>query len=275
MNEPKPRTGPRPEPVRLSVIAPAHNEEGNVERLVDEVGAALAGVAFEFILVDDASTDGTVRIAESMIEARPWLRVVSLSRPAVGGGNGQSAAFKAGFAAARGELVASLDADLQNDPADLPRLLAELDRTGADFVQGDRSAARREGDAWIRQYTSVIGRWFRRAILADTIRDTGCSLRVLKREIGLKLPLEFKGAHRFIPVTARQLGYTVIELPVSHRERFAGEPKYGVGISKRAIPGLIDCFAVRWMGTRRRVPDRITEAGAPEQPVTESAEAHA
>ncbi|MEL6795291.1 MAG: glycosyltransferase family 2 protein, partial [Planctomycetota bacterium] len=183
--------------------------------------------------------------------------------------------FKAGFAAARGDLVGSLDADLQNDPADLPKLLAELDRTGADFVQGDRSAARREGDAWIRQYTSVIGRWFRRVLLGDTIRDTGCSLRVLKREIGLKLPLEFKGAHRFIPVTARQLGYTVVEMPVNHRERFAGEPKYGVGISKRAIPGLIDCFAIRWMGNRRRIPDQITKVGAVEQVVTESAEAHA
>ncbi len=275
MNEPKPAAAAPPQPIRLSVIAPAHNEEGNVERLVDEIGAALEGLAFEFIIVDDASTDGTVRVAESMRETRPWLRVISLSRPVGGGGNGQSAAFRAGFAAARGELVGSLDADLQNDPADLPRLLAELDRTGADFVQGDRSAARRAGDAWIRQYTSVIGRWFRRALLGDMIRDTGCSLRVLKREIALKLPLEFKGSHRFIPVTARQLGYTVVEMPVNHRERFAGEPKYGVGISKRAIPGLIDCFAIRWMGNRRRLPERITEAGAARAVAHEAAEAHA
>lgn len=275
MDEPTNAAADSTAPIRLSVIAPAHNEEGNVERLVDEIGAALEGVAFEFIVVDDASTDDTVRIAESMMDTRPWLRVISLSRPAAGGGNGQSAAFKAGFAAARGELVGSLDADLQNDPADLPRLLAELDRTGADFVQGDRSAARREGDAWIRQYTSVIGRWFRRALLDDTIRDTGCSLRVLRREIGLKLPLEFKGAHRFIPVTARQLGYTVVELPVNHRERFAGEPKYGVGISKRAIPGLIDCFAIRWMGNRRRVPAQITETGVATSGAAETVEAKA
>ncbi len=275
MDEPLAEAPTDHEPIRLSVIAPAHNEAGNVERLVDEIGTALAGVAFEFILVDDASTDETVRIAESLADSRPWLRIVSLSRPGAGGGNGQSAAFKAGFAAARGELVGSLDADLQNDPADLPRLLAELDRTGADFVQGDRSAARREGDAWIRQVTSVIGRWFRRVLLGDTIRDTGCSLRILKREIALRLPLEFKGAHRFIPVTARQLGYTVVEFPVSHRERFAGEPKYGVGISKRAIPGLIDCFAIRWMGARRRVPERVTEIGAAESNAAEAVEAHA
>lgn len=254
--------------VRLSVIAPAHNEAENVERLVDEIGAALDVVSFEFLLVDDASTDETVRIAESLAESRPWLRIVSLARPAGGGGNGQSAAFKAGFAAARGEIVGSLDADLQNDPADFPRLLAELDRTGADFVQGDRSAARREGDAWIRQFTSIIGRWFRRMLLGDTIRDTGCSLRIMKREIALRLPLEFKGAHRFIPVTARQLGYTVVELPVNHRSRHAGVPKYGAGITKRAIPGLIDCFAIRWMGNRRRVPTSVVEVGAVDQPAS-------
>ncbi|MEL6498564.1 MAG: glycosyltransferase family 2 protein [Planctomycetota bacterium] len=275
MDEPRTAAAAPPEPVRLSVIAPAHNEEGNVERLVEQMGEALQGIAFEFIIVDDASTDRTVEIAEALAETRPWLRVVCLSKPAGGGGNGQSAAFRAGFAAARGDLVGSLDADLQNDPGDLPKLLAELDRTGADFVQGDRSAARRAGDAWIRQYTSVIGRWFRRVLLGDTIRDTGCSLRVLKREIAIRLPLEFKGAHRFIPVTARQLGYTVVEMPVNHRERFAGEPKYGVGITKRAIPGLIDCFAIRWMGNRRRVPVQVTEARATHPASSETAEAHA
>ncbi|MEO1583531.1 MAG: glycosyltransferase family 2 protein [Planctomycetota bacterium] len=276
--------GQRPPSVRLSVVAPAHNEAENVAPLVEQIGAALNGIDFEFLLVDDASTDDSVRIARELAQTRPWLRVISLSIPDIGGGNGQSAAFRTGFATARGELVASLDADLQNDPADIPRLLAELDRTGADFVQGDRSAARRQGDAWIRQCTSVIGRWFRRTLLGDTIRDTGCSLRVLRREIALRLPLEFKGAHRFIPVTARQMGYRVIELPVGHRARHAGEPKYGAGITKRAIPGLIDCFAIRWMGARRRVPHEVTEptasgTSAADQPVGSqsvgSEEAHA
>lgn len=243
-------------------MAPAHNEAENVAKLIEEVEAAASGMSFEFILVDDASTDDMVSIAAEMQRTRPWLRVVTLGVPPGGGGNGQSAAFKAGFAAARGELVASLDADLQNDPADIPRLVAEFERTGADFVQGDRSAARRQGDAWIRQVSSIIGRAFRRAILGDTIRDTGCSLRVMKREIGLRLPLEFKGMHRFIPVTARQLGYTVVELPVAHRSRFAGTPKYGVGIRKRAIPGLLDCFAVRWMRGRRVQPVAVREVGS-------------
>ncbi|GJM18770.1 MAG: glycosyl transferase [Phycisphaeraceae bacterium] len=244
----------------VSVVAPAHNEEGNIAELIGQVGAALegSGHSFEFVIVDDASTDATVARATDEMAARPWVRVISLPTPAAGGGNGQSAAFKVGFARARGRLIAVLDADLQNDPADLPAMIAELERTGADFVQGDRSRAR--ADNWARKQTSMIGRLFRRMILGDTIRDTGCSLRVMKREIALRLPLEFKGMHRFIPATARHLGYTVVEMPVNHRERHAGETKYGsMGITKRALPGLVDCFAVRYMRNRRRTPGAPVE----------------
>ncbi|GAB5495040.1 MAG: glycosyltransferase family 2 protein [Phycisphaerales bacterium] len=244
---------------QLSVVAPAHNEEDNIVPLIEQLESALHGIEFEVLIIDDASTDQTAVRTRELQSSRPWLRLISLSKPSAGGGNGQSFAFKVGFQAACGELVGSLDADLQNDPSDFPRLLEELKRTNADFVQGDRSAARQEGDAWIRRFTSAVGRWFRRMILGDTIRDTGCSLRIMKREIAAQLPLEFKGMHRFIPVTARQLGYTVVELPVSHRARHAGEPKYGMGITKRAIPGLIDCFAVRWMRSRRRTSVAVRE----------------
>ena len=182
----------------------------------------------------------------------PWVRCVSMTNTPAGSGNGQSAAFHAGFRAARGRLIATLDADLQNDPADFPKMLELLASTDADFVQGDRSAVRKQGDAKIRQFGSWIGRKFRLWVLGDSITDTGCSLRIMKREIALQLPLEFKGAHRFIPVTARHLGYTVIEMPVNHRNRHAGEPKYGMGITKRALPGLVDLFAIRWMRNRRR-----------------------
>ncbi|MEQ8769549.1 MAG: glycosyltransferase family 2 protein [Phycisphaerales bacterium] len=250
--------------VEVSVVAPAHNEEDNVAELVEQVGAALlpTGRSFEFILVDDASSDRTAEVCAELQPSRPWLRLISLAKSAGGGGNGQSAAFKVGFARANGDLIAVLDADLQNDPADIPAMLAELERTGADFVQGDRSRAR--ADNWMRKQTSAIGRLFRRLILGDTIRDTGCSLRVMKREIAVRLPLEFKGMHRFIPATARHMGYTVVEMPVNHRERHAGETKYGsMGITKRAIPGLIDCFAVRYMRSRRRTPLGVHEA-APE-----------
>lgn len=259
----QPQTSASPAEPAFSIIAPAYNEQDNVVPLIEEIEAALSGTDFELLIIDDASTDETADRVLAMQDTRPWLRLISLKRPKAGGGNGQSFAFKVGFNAARGRLVGSLDADLQNDPKDFPRLLAELERTDADFVQGDRSAARQKGDVFIRRFTSVIGRYFRRMILGDTIRDTGCSLRIMKREIAVQLPLEYKGLHRFIPVTARQLGYTVVELPVAHRSRHAGEPKYGMGVAKRAIPGLIDCFAVRWMRSRRRVRvDAIERTGA-------------
>lgn len=241
---------------RLSVVAPAHNEEDNVPRLVEEVGGALAplaaesGLDFEFILVDDGSTDGTRSVVQAMMASRPWLRCLAMAETPPGRGHGQSAAFHAGFRACRGQWVATLDADCQNDPADLPRMLDLLEQTGADMVQGDRSANRQ--DSPVRRAGSVVGRAFRRWILRDTIRDTGCSLRVMRREIAVRLPLEFRGMHRFIPVTARQLGYQVVEMPVNHRPRTAGETKYGMGIASRALPGLVDCFAVRYMGARRR-----------------------
>jgi len=184
------------------------------------------------------------------MDGRPWLRCIAMTETPPGRGHGQSAAFHAGFRACRGELVATLDADCQNDPADLPRMLNLLDRTGADMVQGDRSRNRR--DSAVRRAGSVVGRAFRRGLLGDSIRDTGCSLRVMRREIALRLPLEFRGMHRFIPVTARQMGYQVVEMEVSHRPRTAGETKYGMGVASRAIPGLVDCFAVRYMGRRRR-----------------------
>ncbi|MFG0304638.1 MAG: glycosyltransferase family 2 protein [Phycisphaerales bacterium JB040] len=257
---------PGPPDLELSVVAPAHNEQDNVEELVRQVGDAIGalGITWEFVIVDDASRDATGDRVRELMPGRPWLRLIELSRPP-SGGNGQSVAFKIGFQRARGRLIAVLDADLQNDPADLPAMLERLRETGADFVQGDRSHARR--DNWVRRQTSRVGRWFRRLIVGDTIRDTGCSLRVMKREIAVRLPLEFKGMHRFIPATARHMGYTVVEMPVHHRQRHAGETKYGsLGITKRAIPGLIDCFAVRYMRTRRRwadVTDDRSGRGAP------------
>lgn len=262
-------------PIRLSVVAPAHNEEGNIPDLVQRVGDACKSmdIPFEFIIVDDGSTDATrARITEAMAK-NPWLRCVAMTGTPPGKGNGQSAAFHAGFRAARGELIAVLDADLQNDPADYPALYQAMLDENADFVQGDRSAARREGDAWIRQVGSIVGRKFRLWLLGDRITDTGCSLRIMKREIALQIPLEFKGAHRFIPAIANQLGYKVIERPVSHHHRLHGETKYGMGIMKRAIPGLIDCFAIRWMKNRRRpvTSEQITTS-AENQPAEQSAD---
>lgn len=245
---------PTPAPtLEISLVAPAHNEEENVERLVEEAGkalAALGGGGYEFVIVDDGSTDTTRAKIVALMASRPWLRCVAMMNTPPGKGNGQSAAFHAGFRAARGRWIATLDADLQNDPADLVQMMELLRREKADMVQGDRSHARK--DNAVRRVGSIVGRKFRLWLLGDTIRDTGCSLRVMRREIALALPLEFKGIHRFIPISARHLGYKVVEMKVNHRPRVAGETKYGMGITKRAIPGLMDLFAVRWMRSRRR-----------------------
>ncbi len=247
--------------IHLSILAPAHNEEDNVAPLVSEVRRAITplGRPFEMILIDDGSTDSTRRRALSLRAEFPFLRVLAMQQTPPGRGHGQSAAFRAGILASRGRLIAMLDADLQNDPADLPALIAALEANGADMVQGDRSANRRDHVG--RRAASWVGRTFRRMILDDAIRDTGCSLRVLRREVALAIPLEYRGLHRFIPVTARQCGFTVIEVPVTHRPRAAGTAKYGT--FNRAIPGLVDCFGVRWMRTRRR-PVLATEIDADE-----------
>ena len=241
-----------PGTIELSVVAPAHNEEENIAELVRQIEGALlpTGIPFEAVIVDDGSTDRTREVLVAAMQDRPWLRCVAMMETPPGRGHGQSAAFHAGFRAARGGLIAVLDADLQNDPGEILEMVARLRETGAGLVQGDRSHARR--DNFVRRAGSVVGRAFRRWLLGDVIRDTGCSLRVMKRELALELPLEFRGMHRFIPITAMHLGYSVVEVRVSHRPRIAGKTKYGMGILPRAIPGLIDLFAVRYMRSRRR-----------------------
>ncbi len=266
---------PRPD---LSVVAPAHNEQDNVAALADEVENAVSplDISWELVIVDDGSTDSTRERLLVLAESRPWLRPVAMKNTPNGKGSGQSAAFHAGFRASRGRLIATMDADLQNDPADLPMMLRVMRETSADLVQGDRSRARR--DNVIRKVGSLVGRAFRRILLGDTVRDTGCSLRVLKREFALRLPLELRGMHRFVPITVADLGGQIVEVPVNHRPRTAGQTKYGLGIVKRAIPGLIDLFAVLYFRSRRRdvefreleaaCPDRASGA-APSEQITE------
>ena len=236
--------------IPLSIVAPSHNEQDNVRRLVEEIVAAVEpiGLQYEIVIVDDGSVDNTPAMLQDLALEQPRLRVIRMTQTPPGKGNGQSAAFHAGFRACRGELIAVLDADCQNDPADLPAMLKHMRETQADMVQGDRSHARQ--DHLGRKAGSVVGRVFRRWVLGDSIRDTGCSLRIMKREIALAVPLQFRGMHRFIPITARQLGYKVVEMQVNHRPRTAGTAKYGTW--NRAIPGLFDLFAVRWMRNRRR-----------------------
>lgn len=245
----------------MSVVIPALNEVENVRPLVEEVERTVLGVGInaELIVVDDGSTDGTHQRLLELATNRPWLRV--LRREAA---QGQSSAMGAGIAAARGEFVATLDADLQNDPADLPKMLALLEQEGADFVQGDRSRNRKDSAG--RKVASVIGRTARNLILADPVRDTGCSARVLRRSIAAQLPLQYKGMHRFFPAYAARLEAKVIEMPVTHRPRTAGVTKYGVGVLTRGLAGFIDTLAVRWMGKRLRstaVEELTPPAGPP------------
>ena len=152
-------------------------------------------------------------------------------------------------------------ARVKSDAADRTSMLELLSRTGADMVQGDRRRARRDSPG--RRAASVVGRLFRRLLLGDTIKDTGCSLRVMRRAVAVAMPFELGGMHRFVPVTARQLGYTVLEMPVGHRPRVAGKAKYGV--LDRALPGLHDLIGVRWMAARRRSPrcERIERPAPP------------
>lgn len=235
---------PAPARTALSVIVPARDEAENLPALVAELAAALdaIGLPAEIVIVDDGSRDGSGRVLAGLAALEP--RVRAFATPP----RGQSAALATGIRESRGAVIAMLDADLQNDPADLGRLLEVLDASGADLVQGDRGGARRDG--FRRRVSSGVGRAARRLLLGDSIRDTGCTLRVMRREVALALPLELRGLHRFVPLLARALGHVVVEHPVGHRPRRAGRTKYG--ILNRAPAGLVDCLAVRWILARRR-----------------------
>jgi len=238
---------------QLSIVVPALNEQDNVGPLVEQVDAALRqrGVDVELIVVDDGSTDATRTRLMELRRARPWLTVIARKQS-----RGQSAAMFAGIAAARAPFVATLDADLQNDPADLYEMYRVVSRGEADMVQGDRSHNRR--DNLVRRCGSVVGRKFRLWLLGDPVRDTGCSARVMSTALARQIPLQFMGMHRFFPAYVRVLGGRIVEQRVNHRPRTSGQTKYGLGILSRGPRGLFDCLAVRWMAKRWR--DTLAEA---------------
>jgi dolichol-phosphate mannosyltransferase len=225
----------------LAVIVPVFNEAENVLPLLREVAAALEpdGRAWELVFVDDGSTDATWRrIAEARAQdAR--VRGLRHARNA-----GQSAAVWTGLQHTRAPVLATLDGDLQNDPAEIPRLLELLDEV--DFVCGDRSANRR--DSVLRKFSSAVARWFRAQALGYDFRDTGCALRVFKRECLAGLTA-FNGLHRFLPILVAGSGWKTREVPVGHRPRVAGVSKYGVW--NRLWRGLYDLVGVGWLMKRR------------------------
>ena len=219
----------------VSVVVPLYNEEENVPILQRELAAALAGLDYELIFVDDGSTDGTV----ASVADDPRIRVLQFAQNA-----GQSAAMYAGLHAARGEVAVLLDGDLQNDPSDIPRLIAEIER-GADLVCGYRAQRK---DTVVKRITSRIANFVRSRFTKDGVRDTGCTLKAMKREcVGTLVP--FKGMHRFIPALVKGAGYRLVEIPVNHRPRKFGESKYGLG--NRAVRATVDMFGVRWLLSRQ------------------------
>jgi glycosyltransferase involved in cell wall biosynthesis len=219
----------------VSVVVPLFNEEENVSILQGELTAALSGLDYEIIFVDDGSTDGTVR----RVAADPRVRLLQFERNA-----GQSAAMYAGLNSARGAVVVLIDGDLQNDPADIPRLLSEIER-GADLVCGYRAQRK---DTVVKRITSRVANFVRSRFTKDGVRDTGCTLKAMKRECVTAL-LPFKGMHRFIPALVKGAGYRLVEIPVNHRPRKFGLSKYGLG--NRALRATTDMFGVRWLLSRR------------------------
>jgi dolichol-phosphate mannosyltransferase len=228
---------PAPE---ISVIAPLWNEELNVRPLADQVFAAFRAEAkpIELILVDDASTDGTWQQILGAQQADARVRAVRHNR-----NSGQSAALWTGFSVSRGSVIATLDGDLQNDPADLPRLLEAL--KSADLVCGIRT---KRMDNPMRRISSKVARWARKLVLGVDFRDSGCNLRAFKRSV-LQTLFPFDGLHRFMPIVAQGAGVVVIEMPVNHRPRVAGVSKYGVW--NRLGRGICDLAMIAWYRKRQ------------------------
>ena len=239
--------------LELSLVVPVYNERENLAALVAEIAAALGrgggrgGGSYEIVAVNDGSTDGSLEELKALKRTHPELHVVSFAANA-----GQTAAFAAGFKAARGAIVVTLDADLQNDPADIPVLVAELQRSGATAVAGYRVDRR---DTLWKRLQSRIANGIRNRLNHETIRDTGCSLKAFRTAAVRDLPL-FTGMHRFLPTLIKMRGGTVAEAPVRHRPRRHGASKYGMW--NRAVRALLDAFAVRWM-QRRALRYTVTE----------------
>jgi dolichol-phosphate mannosyltransferase len=219
----------------VSVVVPLFNEEENVPILQSELRAALSGLDYEIVFVDDGSVDRTVE----QIETASNIHVIRFEK-----NTGQSAAIYAGLQVARGATAVLIDGDLQNDPADIPRLLAEI-ASGADVVCGYRVKRK---DTALKRLTSRIANAVRSRFTKDGVRDTGCTLKAMRRECVSAL-VPFKGMHRFIPALIKGAGYRLVEIPVNHRPRRFGESKYGLG--NRALRATIDMFGVRWLLARR------------------------
>lgn len=223
-----------------SVVIPIYNEADNLVALVEEIHGALAplGKPWEVLAVDDCSRDQSLAVLRRLQASHPELRIL---RHRVN--CGQSAAFATGVAHARGNVIITMDSDRQNDPADLPRMIALLTPDLA-AVLGVR---RRREDSEIRRWSSRLANWYRDVLTGVPVKDAGCFLRVLRRNAVAELPV-FNGLHRFVATLLHYQGHRFVEIEVNHRPRVAGKSNYGIG--NRLWRGIRDCFAMRWYRAR-------------------------
>jgi dolichol-phosphate mannosyltransferase len=229
--------------VDFSVVVPVCNEAENVEPLAREIDAAMSGRSYEMIFIDDGSTDDTAKILSQLKGSLPTLRVLRHSFR-----SGQSAAVASGVRGARARWIATLDGDGQNDPADIPKLIAARDLTtnlGVQLFMGNRKASRK--DTVFRKLQSNIANGVRGSLLGDGTPDTGCGIKLFSREVFMELP-RFDHMHRFLPALFQRQGSRVISVPVSHRSRVRGTSKYGM--LNRLWVGIVDIAGVMWL--RRR-----------------------
>ena len=231
---------------QLSVIVPVRNEQDNVASLIAEIAAALS-IEHEIVYVDDGSTDATYAMLKSLQKKYPQLRVIRHATSC-----GQSTAVRTGVKFAKYDWIATLDGDGQNDPADIPTLLAALTE-GVELVGGNRRASRR--DTWVKRMSSVIANTVRSKMLRDDTPDTGCGLKLFSRAAFLDLPY-FDHMHRFLPALIKRRGGKIISVPVGHRNREHGKSNYGT--IDRLLVGIVDLFGVSWLQRRAKIP-QITE----------------
>jgi dolichol-phosphate mannosyltransferase len=233
--------------VGVSVIVPALNEAANLAPLLLEIVRVFEGLSrsYEVIFVDDGSTDETAQVLKSLAFEHSVVRSVVHTR-----NHGQSAAQATGFGVARGDVIITMDADQQNDPADIPALLDAL-TSEVDCVCGVRIDRR---DNWTRKVSSRLANAFRDWVTGDKVSDAGCSFRSIRHSALDEVPV-FNGMHRFLPTILRIQGYRIAEIPVNHRPRTRGHSKYG--INDRLWRGIRDCFAIRWYRARAIESDRI------------------
>lgn len=226
--------------VKYSVVIPLKDEEENILPLIDELHPIMEQMRepWELICVDDGSKDGTLPLLMKFSQNNPYLRVLIFDA-----NYGQSSAFDAGFRAAKGEFIITLDGDRQNDPADIPKMVRLA--ASADLVCGIRAKRK---DTWVKKITSTLANAIRGRFLNDGVKDTGCSLKVYRRSCFSKIKL-YHGMHRFLPALFLMEGFKIEQVPVNHRERTKGKTKYN--FLNRSLNTVFDMFAVRWMRKRR------------------------